>query len=107
MSNKSSNGSSGISTDMIRGPETKPRVDSKHEECDYSVHDCSSGGKYQELPTLGVFKEVVPGSRTQRLHERNYHKTNLDKKEDVLSALTKPDTRGPPFENISVPKRVM
>lgn len=107
MSKTKSDGSSGINTDCIKGPETKPRVDSGHREHDYSVKECSSGGKYQELPHLGDFKEVVPGTRLQRLHERDYHKNTSSKKENILESLTKPDTHGPPFENISVPKRVL
>ena len=90
----------------IKGPETKPRNTTEH---DYEAHDCpDSGGKYQELRGLGAFTDVVPGSRTQRLHERNYCKTELAKKDDGMSGVSiKPDTSGPPYENISVPKRVL
>lgn len=88
--------------------DSKPRAH-EGEQCDYDVHDCpDSGGKYQELKTLGTFTDVVPGSRTQRLHDRDYCKVDLDKKsDDPLGGLLKPDTSGPPYENISVPKRVL
>jgi hypothetical protein len=94
--------------DYTKGPETKPRSDRvSHPDCDYDVHACDAGGKYQELPTLGGFTEVVEGSRTQRLHGRCYKKTELAKKEDPLDSLIRPDTHGPPFENTSVPKRIL
>jgi hypothetical protein len=91
--------------DRIKKGDSKPRW-YDNGECDYDAHDCpDSGGRYQELKKLGDFTEAVPGSRTQRLHERDYCKVSLEKKEDGLAI--KPDTSGPPYENISVPKRVL
>ena len=88
--------------------DSKPRVYDDPKQ-DYDVHDCpDSGGKYQELKSLGTFAEALPGSRMKRLHDRNYCKVELAKKDgDPLEGLLKPDTSGPPYENISVPKRVM
>jgi hypothetical protein len=96
--------------DRIKKGDSKPRW-YDNGECDYDAHDCpDSGGRYQELKKLGDFTEAVPGSRTQRLHERDYCKVSLDKKpktDDLGLPAIKPDTRGPPYENISVPKRVL
>jgi hypothetical protein len=94
----------------IKKTDSKPRVHEGH-DCDYEVHDCpDSGGKYQELKGLGSFIDCVPGSRTQRLHDRNYLKTELAKKpgDDGMGGIAiGPDTSGPPYENISVPKRIL
>jgi hypothetical protein len=97
--------------DRIKKGDSKPRWYDKP-ECDFDVHDCpDSGGKYQELKTLGAFVEAVPGTKEQRWHERNYCKVELAKKptgEDGLGGLAlKEDTSGPPYLNISVPKRIL
>lgn len=95
-------------TDKIKGPETKPRSDKHPEKCDYEPHDCKdSGGKYQELKGLNdSFAEIVPGDRATRLHGRDYKKggtaTDKGKSEGFLD-----DTHGPPYENISRPKRIL
>lgn len=97
-----------MSKDKLKGPDTKPRYYNAP-ACDYSVQDCDSGGKYQELPTVGAFVEVTKGTRLQRLHERDYCKVVHEKKpniEDALGSIIK-DTNGPPFENISQPKRIL
>ena len=90
----------------IKGPDTKPRSYGS-EDCDYSVKSCDSGGKYQELPTIGAFTEVVPGSRSQRLTDNCYCKEDLSKKsgDNIADLLAKKDTGGPPFDNVSRPKR--
>ena len=94
---------------MIKKGDSKPRV-CDHDECDYTPREChDSGGKYQELKTLGAFAEVLPGSRDQRITDNNYCKVYLEKKEkpDSLLDMIKEDTGGPPFDNVSRPKRVM
>lgn len=94
----------------IKKGDSKPRSCGGEDKCDYGVRECAdSGGKYQELKTLGAFAEGLPGSRDQRIADNNYHKTYLSKKEKKESVMDmlKEDTGGPPFENISRPKRVM
>jgi hypothetical protein len=92
--------------DRIKKGDSKPRWYDKQEE-DFDKHDCpDSGGCYQELKSLGDFAECVPGTRDQRLHERNYCKPYLDKPSKDTGLVIKPDTSGPPFQNVSVPHRV-
>jgi len=91
--------------------DSKPRS-GPDSQCDYDVHHCpESGGSYQELRGLGAFTEVVPGSRMQRHTDNNYKKTELTKKPDEggLGGILpmKPDTGGPPYDNVSAPKRVL
>jgi hypothetical protein len=93
--------------DKIKKGDSKPRWYDKKED-DFDAHDCpDSGGCYQELPTLGAFAECVPGNRDTRLHERDYCKESLKSSREDAGLVIKPDTSGPPFLNISVPKRVM
>jgi hypothetical protein len=93
--------------DKIKKGDSKPRWYDKQEE-DFGAHDCpDSGGCYQELKTLGDFTECVDGSRQQRWHERNYCKSELSDTSKAEGLEIVPDTSGPPFQNISVPKRVL
>lgn len=75
----------------------------------FSPHECEeSGGKYQEMKDLwSNFAEGLPGTRMSRLHGRDYKKTNHKEDTSVLEELLKPDTHGPPFENVSVPRRIL
>jgi len=94
--------------DIKAGGDSKPRwYDKEPPKSDYEAKDCGSGGKYQELETLGKTAEFTGGTRLQRLHGRNYCKEVLARKPDLLDMLTETDTHGPPFEDSSVPRRIL
>jgi hypothetical protein len=91
--------------DRIKKGDSKPRWYDNPEQ-DFEAHDCpDTGGCYQELKTMGTFTECVPGTKDQRWHERDYCKVSLDKGKEDAGLVIKPDTSGPPYLNISVPKR--
>lgn len=70
-------------------------------------HKCvTKGGSYQELPTLGGFAEITGGSRLHRVTNNNYKKTDHDKKDNLMDALTTADTGGPPYDDVSRPHRI-
>jgi hypothetical protein len=95
----------------IKKGDSKPRccVGNEPSDKEYEPKDCAdSGGKYQELKTLGSFASLLPGSQDQRRTDNNYCKVYLEKKEkkESLVDMIKEDTGGPPFDNVSRPKRV-
>ena len=89
----------------IKKGDTKPRAcGDSTDDCCFEAKEChDSGGKYQELKAFAGFVDMLPGSRSTRLHDRNYHKDAPENKPGLLDVLAE----NGPYENVSRPKRVM